>query len=622
MTEKTPAKAAETPAAGFDAKAFLATLTEDPGVYRMFDADEAVLYVGKAKNLKRRVSSYFQKTGHSPRIALMLQQVANVVTTATRSEAEALILENTLIKKLAPKYNILFRDDKSYPYISLTASEFPRLAYHRGGFDKKAKYFGPFPSGLAVRESIQLIQKTFLLRTCEEAVFRNRSRPCLLHQIKRCKAPCVGFISKADYAQDVRMAELFLRGKHGEVIEDLTAKMQAAAEAMQFEQAAQWRDQIRALQSVLHKQFVSSTGDEDVDIIAAVAGQDALCINLAMVRGGQHMGDRAQFPKGVSAGLNGHQDDVDEGLIAFIEQHYLLHPPPARILVAHDIGEQVAAVFESAGGEEKKRVVVSLPRNEMERAWLSMAEKNAQLAIEARRLNAVRSGARLEALREALDLSDPPARIECFDISHTQGEGTVASCVVCIDGAMKNSEYRRFNISGITPGDDYAAMRQALTRRYEKVASGDAVAPDLILIDGGKGQHGVAREVFTELGLEHLQSVGVAKGEDRKPGLETLFVHGRDAPLHLPVDNAGFHLIQEIRDEAHRFAIVGHRARRAKARGHSRLEDVAGVGPTRRKKLLAHFGGLQGVLAATVEDLCRVDGISRTLAEEIYNELH
>jgi excinuclease ABC subunit C len=615
MTDKTPAKAEETPVAGFDAKAFLATLTEDPGVYRMLGAAEEVLYVGKAKNLKRRVSSYFQKTGHSPRIALMLQQVANVVTTATRSEAEALILENTLIKKLAPKYNILFRDDKSYPYISLTAGEFPRLAYHRGGFDKKAKYFGPFPSGLAVRESIQLIQKTFLLRTCEEAVFRNRSRPCLLHQIKRCKAPCVGFISKEDYAQDVRLAELFLRGKHSEVINDLTAKMQAAAEAMQFEQAAQWRDQIRALQGVLHRQFVSTTGDEDVDIIAAVAGQDALCINLAMVRGGQHMGDRAQFPKGVSAGLNG---DEDEGLIAFIEQHYLLHPPPARVLVAHDIGEQVAAVFESAG----HKVTVSLPRNEMERAWLGMAEKNAQLAIEARRLNAVRSGSRLEALREALDLSDPPARIECFDISHTQGEGTVASCVVCIDGAMKNSEYRRFNISGITPGDDYAAMRQALTRRYEKVASGDAMAPDLILIDGGKGQHGVAREVFTELGLEHLQSVGVAKGEDRKPGLETLFVHGREAPLHLPMDNAGFHLIQEIRDEAHRFAIVGHRARRAKARGHSKLEDVAGVGPTRRKKLLAHFGGLQGVLAATVEDLCRVDGISRTLAEDIYNELH
>ncbi|HTH95606.1 MAG TPA: excinuclease ABC subunit UvrC, partial [Rhodocyclaceae bacterium] len=357
-------------AAGFDAKTFLSTLTDDPGVYRMLGEDEAVLYVGKAKNLKRRVSSYFQKTGHSPRIALMLQQVVNVVTTATRSEAEALILENTLIKKLAPKYNILFRDDKSYPYICLTASEFPRLAYHRGAFDRKARYFGPFPSGLAVRESIQLIQKTFLLRTCEESVFRNRSRPCLLHQIKRCKAPCVDFISKEDYARDVRMAELFLRGKHGEVIEDLTQRMQAAAEAMQFEQAAQWRDQIRALQSVLHKQFVSTTGDEDVDIIAAVAGQDALCINLAMVRGGQHMGDRSQFPKGTSSGLNG---DEAEGLVAFIEQHYLLHPPPTRVLVAHDIAEQVVAVFEAAD----HKVVVAQPRNEMERAWLAMAEKNA-----------------------------------------------------------------------------------------------------------------------------------------------------------------------------------------------------------------------------------------------------
>ena len=616
MTAKPPpAEHAAATEPAFDAKGFLATLTEDPGVYRMLDAEGGVLYVGKAKNLKRRVSSYFQKTGHSPRIALMLQQVANVETTATRSEAEALILENTLIKKLAPKYNILFRDDKSYPYIALTASEYPRLAYHRGAFDKKARYFGPFPSGLAVRESIQLIQKTFLLRTCEEAVFRNRSRPCLLHQIKRCKAPCVDFISKEDYAQDVRLAELFLRGKHGEVIENLTDKMQAAAAAMRFEEAAQWRDQIRALQSVLHRQYVSSTGDEDVDIIAAVAGADALCINLAMVRGGQHMGDRAQFPKGMSGGLNG---DEAEGLVAFIEQHYQLHPAPMRLLVAHDVGDSVAAVFASAG----YKVAVSLPRNEMERAWLGMAEKNAQLAIEARRLNAVRSGTRLEALREALDLADAPARIECFDISHTQGEGTVASCVVCVDGAMKNSEYRRFNITGITPGDDYAAMRQALTRRYEKVASGDAIAPDLILIDGGKGQHGVAREVFTELGLEHLQSVGVAKGEDRKPGLETLFVYGRELPLHLPMDNAGFHLIQEIRDEAHRFAIVGHRARRAKARGHSKLEDVAGVGPTRRKKLLAHFGGLQGVLAATVEDLCRVDGISRKLAQEIYNEFH
>lgn len=617
----TPSAANSTDAeatSGFDAKAYLATLTEDPGVYRMLGAGSEVLYVGKAKNLKRRVSSYFQKTGHSPRIELMLQQVAALETTVTRSEAEALILENTLIKKLAPKYNILFRDDKSYPYICLTAGDFPRLAYHRGGFDKKSKYFGPFPGSHAVRESIQLIQKTFLLRTCEEAVFRNRSRPCLLYQIKRCKAPCVGLISAEDYARDVRMTELFLRGRHGEVIDKLSAQMQEAANAMQFETAAVLRDQVRALQAVLHRQYVSSTREEDVDIIAVRSAGEQLCINLAMVRGGQHLGDRAQFPKNALS-------DADEAdaLIAFIEQHYLEHPAPNRVLVAHDVSDAVLAVFEAQTEEKRPRhTAVSLPRNEMERAWLGMAEKNAELAIEARRMQASRAGTRLEALREALGLATAPQRIECFDISHTQGEGTVASCVVCVDGAMKNSEYRRFNIKDITPGDDYAAMRQALTRRYEKVAAGEAIAPDLVLIDGGKGQHGVARDVFGELGLEHLASVGVAKGEERRPGLETLLVAGREEPLHLAPDHPGFHLIQEIRDEAHRFAIVGHRARRAKARTVSKLEDVGGIGPARRKKLLAHFGGMQGVLAATVEDLCRVDGISRKLAEEIHRKLH
>ncbi|MDO8933339.1 MAG: excinuclease ABC subunit UvrC [Rhodocyclaceae bacterium] len=595
----------------FDAREFLATLTESPGVYRMLDAAGQVLYVGKAKNLKKRVGSYFQKTGHSPRIVLMLQQVAGVQITATHSEAEALILENTLIKKLAPKYNILFRDDKSYPYIMLSGDDFPRLAFHRGAFDKKARYFGPFPGGSAVRESIQLLQKTFLLRTCENAVFTHRSRPCLMHQIKRCKAPCVGLISAEDYARDVRMAELFLRGRHGEVIERLTAAMQTAAEALQFEEAAALRDQVRAMQAVLHRQYVSSTREEDVDIIAAVVVRGELCVNLAMVRGGLHLGDRAFFPKsgdGVSIAA--------EGLVAFVEQHYLEHPPPPRLIVGSDLGEEAAAVF--AG----RKVGVGQPRNEMERAWLSMAEKNAELAIEARRHAKVRTGGRLEALRAALDLAEAPARIECFDISHTMGEGTVASCVVCADGAMKKSDYRRFNIAGIEPGDDYAAMRQALTRRYEKVATGDSLAPDLILIDGGKGQHRVAREVLAELNLAHLASVGVAKGEDRKPGLETLFVHGRPEPLQLAPDNAGFHLIQEIRDEAHRFAIAGHRARRAKTRGRSKLEDVPGIGPARRRSLLAHFGGLDGVVAATVDDICRVEGISRKLAEDIYTALH
>ncbi len=595
----------------FDAKEFLATLTEAPGVYRMLDAADQVLYVGKAKNLKKRVSTYFQKTQQSPRIGLMLQQVARVDTTATRSEAEALILENTLIKKLTPKYNILFRDDKSYPYIMLSGDAFPQLAFHRGSFDKKAQYFGPFPNGYAVRESIQLLQKTFLLRTCENAVFAHRSRPCLMHQIKRCKAPCVGFISAEDYAADVRMAELFLRGRHGEVIEKLTARMQDAAEDMRFEEAAALRDQVRALQAVLHRQYVSSTGEENVDILAIVTTLGELCVNLAMVRGGLHLGDRAFFPKSGAGDIG-----ATEALVAFITQHYLEHPPPARLIVALDVAEECAAVF--AG----KKVRVGLPHNEMERAWLGMAEQNAQLAVAARSQSRIRTGNRLDSLREALELAEPPTRIECFDISHTMGEGTVASCVVCVDGAMKKGDYRRFNIAGIQPGDDYAAMRQVLERRYGKVASGEAVAPDLILIDGGKGQHRIARDVLTELGLDYLLSIGIAKGEERKPGKETLFVHGRDEPLQLTPDHPGFHLIQEVRDEAHRFAIAGHRARRAKVRGRSTLENVAGVGPARRRNLLAHFGGLEGVKAATVDDLCRVEGISRKLAETIFRELH
>jgi len=588
----------------FDSKAFLATLTEAPGVYRMLATDGAVLYVGKAKNLKKRVSSYFQKAGHSPRIALMLQQVAAMETTATRSEAEALILENTLIKKLKPKYNILFRDDKSYAYIGLSGGPFPRLFYHRGTFDKKSHYFGPFPSALAVRESIQLIQKAFLLRTCEEVVFAHRSRPCLLHQIHRCKAPCVGRVSAEEYGTDVKLAALFLKGCYGEVIEKLMRQMAQEAEALRFEQAAALRDQIKALQAVLHRQYVSSTKDADVDIVVAVVERGELCVNLAMVRGGLHLGDRAHFPQAAT------DAEAAEGLAAFLTQHYVDETPPPRLILEpwplDDLPENLPG---------------SAPRNEMERAWLDMARHNARLAVAARRQAKSHASGRLESLRVALDLPEVPQRIECFDISHTMGEGTVASCVVCVDGVMKKGDYRRFNIEGIQPGDDYAAMRQVLTRRYEKVGAGETAAPDLVLIDGGKGQHGVAREVFAELGLGHLASIGVAKGEERRPGLETLFLHNRNQPLQLAMDNPGFHLIQEIRDEAHRFAIVGHRARRAKVRGRSALEDVAGVGPTRRRKLLAQFGGLDGVRAATIEDLCRVAGISRSLAETIHEQL-
>ncbi|WP_126445455.1 excinuclease ABC subunit UvrC [Sulfuricystis multivorans] len=589
----------------FDPKTFLATLTEAPGVYRMLARDGAVLYVGKAKNLKKRVSSYFQKSDHSPRIRLMLQQVVGVETTATRSEAEALILENTLIKTLKPKYNILFRDDKSYAYIGLSGGMFPRLFYHRGAFEKKSRYFGPYPSSLAVREAIQLIQKTFRLRTCEEAVFAHRSRPCLLYQIGRCKAPCVGLVSAEDYAEDVRLAEAFLKGRHGEVIERLTQQMEDAAAALRFEQAAVLRDQIRALQAVLHRQYVSATKALDVDIVVAVSEHGELCVNLAMVRGGLHLGDRAYFPQ-----MEG-EAAAAEGLIAFLEQHYADHTAPPRLIV------EPWPLEEAPAG-----LAIGTAKNAMERAWLEMARNNARLALAMRRQSRGRAAERLEALRAALDLPEAPRRIECFDISHTMGEGTVASCVVCVDGAMKKSEYRRFNIAGVTPGDDYAAMRQALKRRYEKLGGSETARPDLVLIDGGKGQHAVAREVFAELGLSDILSVGIAKGEGRKSGLETLFVHGRKQPLELGVDDAGFHLILEIRDEAHRFAIVGHRARRAKARGRSALEEVAGIGPARRRSLLAHFGGLEGVKAATVEDLCRVPGISRHLAENIYRSLH
>ena len=597
----------------FDSKALIRSLPEEPGVYRMLDAAGQVLYVGKAKALKKRVASYFQKTNLSPRIRLMVGQVASVEVTATRSEAEALILENNLIKSLAPKFNILFRDDKSYPYIELSADACPRIAFHRGPFDKGGRYFGPFPNAQAVRESIHLLQRIFLLRTCENAVYQNRSRPCLLHQIHRCSAPCVGMVSETAYAADVRLAELFLKGRHGEVVDRLTEAMQAAADLLHFEKAAALRDQIRSLQNVLHRQYAESAKDADVDIIAAVAERGMLVINHAMVRGGRHLGDKAHFP------LHAQECPAEDGLLAFLEQHYADHPAPPRILVNLQPPSDREALLVDRQGHP---VSVLQPRNEMERAWLAIAERNALLAIESQALQRSNAENRLERLRAALGLNEALNRIECFDISHTLGEATVASCVVCLDGALRKGEYRRYNIAGITPGDDYAAMRQALNRRYEKVAAGEGKRPDLILIDGGKGQVRTAREVLAELGLADLPAVGVTKGEDRKPGLDTLLLPGADSPLALSSNDPALHLVQQIRDEAHRFAIAGHRARRAKARNHSRLEDIPGVGPAKRKRLLAQFGGLQGVRTATIEDLCRIDGISRKLAEAIYNRLH
>lgn len=601
----------------FDAKAFLATLTELPGVYRMLDDQANVLYVGKAKNLKKRVSSYFRENLASPRIAHMVSQIAAVETTSTRTEAEALLLENNLIKSLAPRYNILFRDDKSYPYIVLTKGTYPRLGFFRGNPDRKADYFGPYPSSWAVRDSIHLLQKMFRLRTCEDTVFTNRSRPCLLYQIKRCSGPCVGLISQDDYAADVQLASMFLLGKQQEVTRRLTKAMEAASAQLAFEQAAVYRDQIQSLHQVQEKQFVSSSKGEDVDILVALKEAGQLCVNLAMVRGGRHLGDRPFFPTHAT------ESEAADACAAFIRQHYAAHPAPTRVIVFplpsdDEPGDSAEILAQLAG----RPVPLQAPRGMVQNAWLDMAMQNARLAVLARNQAIAQQEQRLIALQEALQLPEPISRIECFDISHTMGEATVASCVVYDGNRMKKSDYRRFNIRDIQPGDDYAAMHQAVTRRYDRVAAGEGVAPDLILIDGGKGQVGSAHAALAELGLSHLAMIGVAKGEARKPGLETLiFPEGRE-PLQLPPEHPALHLIQEIRDEAHRFAITGHRAQRGKARKTSTLESLPGVGPARRKALIARFGGLPGVRAASPELLAEVPGISREMAEKIYSALH
>jgi excinuclease ABC subunit C len=598
----------------FDPKEFVAGLPLLPGVYRMLDKAGQVLYVGKASQLKKRVSSYFQKTNISPRIRLMVSHISSIEVTVTRTEAEALLLENNLIKTLSPRYNILFRDDKSYPYIVLTQHQFPRITYYRGATGKQHQFFGPYPNASAAKETIDLLQKVFRIRTCEDSVFNNRTRPCLLHQIHRCTAPCVGLISKRDYLASVHNATLLLQGKRSEVENALSLAMQEAAESQHYEQAAVLRDQLQALHTVQQKQYVESVRDTDADIIAAVEWKGVLCVNLAMVRGGRHLGDKSIFPQ------NAEGQSCVEVLEAFLARHYLNHDaPPPLVLINHAVTPETLESLQGALGERK--VAIRYQATGERRQWIEMAEKNAWLALHQQAGLQAGQAARLEALRSTLGL-DQLARIECFDISHTMGEATVASCVVYDNLAMRNAEYRRYNITGIAAGDDYAAMRQAVLRRYHKLQEGEGKRPDLVLIDGGAGQLSVSVDVMAELGLSDIPLLAVAKGVERKPGLEQLLRPGDEKPLQLSPDNPALHLIQQVRDEAHRFAISGHRAKRGKARTASVLEEIGGVGEKRRRNLLAHFGGLKGVQQASPDELASVEGISPSLAEKIYRQFH
>jgi excinuclease ABC subunit C len=646
----------------------VAALPTLPGVYRYFDAQDQLLYVGKAISLKKRVSSYFQKNHGGTRTGHMVSKIVRMETTVVRSEAEALLLENNLIKTLNPKYNILFRDDKSYPYLKMTAvpaearlaaqppagptaAHFSRVSYYRGAVEKKHRYFGPYPSAWAVKEAILLMQKVFRLRTCEDPVFSNRSRPCLLYQIKRCSAPCVGHISAHDYADSVADAERFLRGDAQGVMKQLESRMMAHADKLEFEQAAELRNQVSALSNVLHQQSMDNVEDRDVDILAVKVQGGKACVNLAMVRGGRHLGDRPYFPVHVedAAGLPEDNESESTGdapvpslavgvqvLEAFLSQHYIDVPMPPTLIVSEPVSKRLLKVLSEQVGF--RVTAVHQPR-EQRRAWLDMAQTNAALQLARLLAEEGSQQARTRALAEALDLTLEnldALRVECFDISHTAGEATQASCVVFHHHKMQNTEYRRFNIEGITPGDDYAAMRQVLTRRYSKVAeafhaekhagqwpAGVGRLPDLVLIDGGKGQVSMARDVFAQLGLDLSLIVGVEKGEGRKVGLEELvFADGRDK-VYLGADSAALMLVAQIRDEAHRFAITGMRAKRAKVRvGGGKLEEISGVGPKRRARLLQRFGGVRGVSLASVQDIATVEGISKELAEEIYRALH
>ena len=607
--ETPPPKAPE-----FDPRELIASLPHRPGVYRMFDGQGGALYVGKAGDLRKRVSNYFQKSEHEPRIAAMIPQIARVDTTAVRSNGEALLLENNLIKALEPRYNILFRDDKSYPYVCLSGDPFPQLRFHRGTLDRKHKYFGPFPSAGAVRDGIATLQKVFQIRTCENTVFANRSRPCMLHQIQRCTAPCVGLIGEEEYAQDVQSALLFLQGKTDEVLAQLKMQMDDASAKLDFERAARIRDKIHRLQQLQSRQFVESATAGDIDVVAAAIDQGVMAVNVVMIRGGRHLGDRTFFPRNAEAGTPA------ELINAFLPQHYVERPvPPTIVAPEAEDAEALAEVLTQQAGRNVE--IVTNPGGER-RVWVTMATQNTVLAIRQKLAQKATQEERLAALQDALGLPSTAQRIECFDVSHTMGEAAVASCVIFDRLSMRTNEYRKFNVTPEHAGDDYAALREALTRRCARIVAGEYPAPDLLVIDGGKGQVGIAAEVLAEQGLHQSPLIGMAKGPERKPGLEDIVFPNRDDVLNLPSDHPGLHLLQQIRDEAHRFAIQGHRARRAKARNTSSLQAISGIGSKRRQALLAHFGGLKGVQAASVDDLARVPGVSRALAERIYAQLH
>lgn len=599
----------------FDTKSFLKTLPRKPGVYRMLDKDDQILYVGKARNLKNRVSSYFRRTGLSAKTQALMGQMHHIEVTVTNTEVEALILENNLIKQNRPRYNVLLRDDKSYPYIYLsTTDEFPRLAFYRGSRKEQGRYFGPYPNAGAVRESLNLMQKLFPVRQCEDSFFRNRSRPCLQYQIKRCTAPCVSLIDHESYMEDVHHAILFLEGKSSEVIDVLVKKMELASGKREYEKAARYRDQIISLKKIQERQYI--TGEKgDLDVVACHSQGGVACVQVFFVRGGHNLGNKYFFPQIPQA------MEESEILESFLPQFYLEKSVPDEILLSHTLEnrELLEQVLSRASGH---RVQIREKLRGERNKWVELAKNNAVQVLKARLASKMGMERRYEALQDALGLEQVPARMECFDISHTMGEATVASCVVFDAEGPRKSDYRRFNIEGITPGDDYAAMNQALTRRYTRLKKGEGKIPDILFIDGGKGQLQQAESVLQELQVEGVTLVGIAKGPDRKPGLETLFLSGHASAIILPESSPALHLIQQIRDEAHRFAITGHRDRRTKKRKTSVLESIPGLGPKRRQNLLKQLGGLKEVERAGVEELARVEGISMSLARKIYEAFH